>query len=184
MPARGLLQHETNVYRRLMMPREALLRHFFEAPYLQVAPTATPALHERLATVLAAFVPLFLRKLQLHPRAVRDAILASYSAATRNETGIMPEGQASLSDPEVANRAYEDLGPKDWEAIHTAVFYFAAGFKTFRRELLPHYVPLFFDALLSRSSRGQNLQEVLTNMLSLVEACGDAWDSDRILRHS
>jgi len=81
-------------------------------------------------------------------------------------------------DAHICDRPNKDFERGDWEAIDSAVEHFAGGFRTFRRDLLPHYVLIFFDALVSKAAWGQSVVEVLARMMSLAEACEAAWTLD------
>lgn len=174
----SVIKHENSVYRSLMMPKERLLDYFFRAPHLRDR-DFNPL---RLAAVLVAFAPKFLRALQLDPGKVRTAWLSNYGEATRQETGML---STPWPDPNICDRPLIHFEHGDWEAIDAAVEHFASGFRTFRRDLLPYYVLIFFDALVSKAAWGQSIAEVLARTMSLAEACDAAWtlDESAFIKH-
>eukprot|EP00931_Biecheleriopsis_adriatica_P117422 TRINITY_DN92946_c0_g1_i1.p1 TRINITY_DN92946_c0_g1~~TRINITY_DN92946_c0_g1_i1.p1 ORF type:complete len:509 (+),score=109.54 TRINITY_DN92946_c0_g1_i1:3-1529(+) len=141
-------------------PQE-MLTPFFEAPYLQEEYTK-----ERFATVLTAFVPEFLRLLQLDGNDLGNALLASYGKATRDEAGL-PAARASSTCQEPG----KVLGKTDLKVAKAVAKKLAARFNKYRRELLLHYVLLFFDALLSKVGGSGSATEVLGRMVAWLDAC-------------
>lgn len=157
--------HEKGDLEGLLGNPEDMLTPFFEAPYL-----AEDYTEERFATVLAAFVPKFTHLLQLDGDELGGALLASYGHTTCHEAGMPSPNQASASSSRCQKPA-KILGKQDLKAVKAAAKKFAARFRKYRRELLPHYVLLFFDALLSKVGGSGSAAEVVGRMVAWLSDC-------------
>jgi hypothetical protein len=110
--------------------------------------------------------------LGVEPIGLQRALLASYGDETRREAGIVVQ-------PQRAAGGCVRLADADQSAVvASAARRVAARLAAYRAAVLPHYVLLYLDVLLSKAGGKGDAPTVLARMLEFVEACGNALFAD------
>ena len=105
--------------------------------------------------------------LRIDPRALQRALLASYGELTRHEAGIELKGMTWRCVPpaSIDTRVL----------IEGAAERVATRLASYRAAVLPHYLLLYMDVLLSKVGGKGDAPTVLGRMIEWVHTCGDAW---------
>lgn len=122
---------------------------------------------EAFAAALLVFVPRLLRALDVAPASLRAAMLASYGAETRREAAITPPTGRTRTCAPPHDRAQR-------EAIAASAVAVARRLAAYRPAVLPHYLLLYFDLLMSKVGGASDAPTVLGRMIEWVETCGDS----------
>lgn len=136
------------------------------APFLERWDDFQP---ERLVAALQIFLPKLLAELRVDPAALRDAILSAYGEETRREGGLPPRaGSAGVKGSTLCESAggWQQSAHAERDALISDAVRVASRLRTYRPELLDHYMLLYMDLLLSKAGGAGDASEVLGRMLT------------------
>ena len=127
------------------------------------------------AAALLLFVPALLRALHVDPPSLRASFTEGYGPQTREEAGmVVPASGGAEAAGDAAAACVPVADPAERAAIERAAERVAARLGSYRAAVLPHYLLIYFDQLLSKVGGAGDAPTVLGRMVAWVETCGDA----------